>query len=163
MVLAFFVFTNNIFAIDFAITDISVPKVVYADSNFDVNIYVANTSASPANVDLNIEFYRPNQPVEIIPKNHNSIAGNSIGVVNHAFINYDTNFSNSQHIIRAIITNEAEDEDPTNNIATKYFVVSKSQVKTPVPDMPIFLGVAVGLFAGMFVISSKKNKKGSKK
>jgi len=162
MLIAFLVFTNNIFAADLAITDLSVPKVVYADSDFDVNIYVANTGGSPASVDLNIEFYRPNQPVIVIEKNNNTIAGNSIGVVNYAFINVDTNFSNSQHIIRAIITNETN-EDPTNNIATKYFVVSKSQVKTPVPDMPIFLGIAVGLFAGFFVISSKKNKNGSKK
>jgi hypothetical protein len=161
MLIAFLVFTNNIFAADLAITDLSVPKVVYADSNFDVNIYVANTDGSRAFVDLNIEFYRPNMPVMIVTTNA-FIAGNSIGVVNYAFINVDTNFSNSQHIIRAIITNETN-EDPTNNIATKYFVVSKSQVKTPVPDLPIFLGIAVGLFAGFFVISSKKNKKGSNK
>jgi hypothetical protein len=161
MLIAFLVFTNNIFAADLAITDLSVPKVVYADSNFDVNIYVANTDGSGAFVDLNIEFYRPNMPVMIVTTNA-FIAGNSIGVVNYAFINVDTNFSNSQHIIRAIITNETN-EDPTNNIATQYFVVSKSQVKTPVPDLPIFLGIAVGLFAGFFVISSKKNKKGSNK
>jgi hypothetical protein len=161
MLIAFLVFTNNIFAADLAITDLSVPKVVYADSNFDVNIYVANTDGSRAFVDLNIEFYRPNMPVMIVTTNA-FIAGNSIGVVNYAFINVDTNFSNSQHIIRAIITNETN-EDPTNNIATQYFVVSKSQVKTPVPDLPIFLGIAVGLFAGFFVISSKKNKKGSNK
>lgn len=162
MLIAFLVFTNNIFAADLAITDLSVPKVVYADSNFDVNIYVANTGGSSASVDLNIEFYRPNQPVIVIEKNNNTIADNSIGVINYTFLDVDTNFSNSQHIIRAIITNETN-EDPTNNIATKYFVVSKSQVKTPVPDMPIFLGIAVGLFAGFFVISSKKNKNGNKK
>ena len=161
MLIAFLVFTNNIFAADLAITDLSVPKVVYADSNFDVNIYVANTGGSVASVDLNIEFYRPNMPVIVVTSGA-SIVGNSIGVINYNFLGVDTNFSNSQHIIRAIITNETN-EDPTNNIATKYFVVSKSQVKTPVPDMPIFLGIAVGLFAGFFVISSKKNKNGNKK
>jgi len=161
MLIAFLVFTNNIFAADLAITDLSVPKVVYADSDFDVNIYVANTGGSPASVDLNIEFYRPNMPVIVVTSGA-SIVENSIGVINYTFLDVDTNFSNSQHIIRAIITNETN-EDPTNNIATKYFVVSKSQVKTPVPDMPIFLGIAVGLFAGFFVISSKKNKNGNKK
>lgn len=149
---------------DFAITDLSVPKIVYENSNFDVNIFVANTGSASANVDLDIELYRPNVPVLIFNKNGNSIPGNSIGIVNFEFINVNTNFSNSQYIIRAVITNE----DPVsgkaiNNTITKYFVVSRAQRKTPIPDMPIFFGLIVGVFIGVLFLSSKKNINGTNK
>jgi len=65
----------------------------------------------------------------------------------------DSNASNSPHLIRVAITNS--DDNPSNNMMQKWIIVSKGQRKTPVPDMPIALGLVAGVFV-LFYISRKK-------
>lgn len=131
-----------------------VPKIAYEDGNVSIEIHLVNNSTVSEDLDVNIYLYAPGEedPIaqETIAQN---VTANSIEKVNHKIVVEDSNASNSPHLIRAIITNS--DDNPSNNMMQKWIVVSKGQRKTPVPDMPIALGLVAGVLV-LFFISRKK-------
>ena len=141
-------------AADYYISDVVVPKVAYEDYNINIEIDLVNNSTVLEDLDVNIYLYAPGEedPIaqETITQN---VTANSIEKVNHKIVVNDSNASNSPHLIRAVITDS--DDNPTNNMMQKWITVSKGQRKTPIPDMPIALGLVAGVLV-LFFISRKK-------
>jgi hypothetical protein len=63
-------------------------------------------------------------------------------------------------MIRAIITT-ADDDNPANNVYSKYFSVARSTNKVPVSDLPLFSGIIIALLF-LFVLSYTKSSKKKK-
>jgi len=153
MVFAF----GNVYANDFFISDIIVPKVVFEDTNFDVNIVVVNTDAGQGNIDINLQLYSPKGDMlwsyelaqQIVP-------ANSSLSIQKRITPTDTNASNASHLVWAIIT--TIDDNPTNNISQKWFIITQKQKKTPIPDMPIYFGFVIALIAIIFLINKKEKR-----
>jgi len=139
---------------DFYISDLVVPKLIYEDSNFSIDIQIANNFNTDQSIDLNIYFIAPDGN-SIYQTNipSISISANTVLSYPHQVIISDSNASNSPHLIMVTINNT--DDNPTNNTTKKWVIVSKGQRKTPVPDMPIALGLVAGILV-LFFISKKK-------
>lgn len=141
-------------AADYYISDLVVPKIAYEDGNVSIEIHLVNNSSSSENLDVNVYFYSPTRLATIsqgtIQKN---VPANSLEKVEYKIVVNDSNASNSPHLIRAVITDS--DDNPTNNMMQKWITVSKGQRKTPIPDMPIALGLVAGVLV-LFFISRKK-------
>ncbi len=141
---------------DYYISDIEVPKIAYEDQNIWINIDLVNNTQSTANLSIDINFYSPantTYPIYNGTKSNITVSANSTKNVAHLLVLSDTNASNSPHLVRVTITNP--DDNPSNNIMQKWITVSKGQRKTPVPDMPIALGLLAGLFV-LFIINRNK-------
>lgn len=141
---------------DYYISDIEVPKIAYEDQNIWINIDLVNNSSLTADIDLDINFYSPantTSPIYSVTKQNITVSANSTKNVAHLLVLSDTNASNSPHLVRVTIINT--DDNPSNNRMQKWITVSKGQRKTPVPDMPIALGLLAGFFV-LFIINRNK-------
>jgi hypothetical protein len=141
-------------AADYYISDLVIPKVAYEDYNINIEIDLVNNSTNTEDLDLNVYFYSPSGAI-IREDNLEDIDVNANSTFKkvHTIIVTDSNASNSPHLIRAIILDS--DDNPSNNMMQKWITVSKGQRKTPVPDMPIALGLVAGILV-LFFISKKK-------
>jgi len=130
-----------------------VPKIAYEDGNVSIEIHLVNNSSSSKSLDVNVYFYSPTGATISQGAIHKAVPANSLEKVEYNLVVNDSNASNSPHLIRAVITDS--DDNPTNNMMQKWITVSKGQRKTPVPDMPIALGLVAGVLV-LFFISRKK-------
>lgn len=113
-----------------------------------------NNSTTNEDLDVNIDFYSPSGGVLYHDQIEEvTVPANSTFKVNHLIIIADSNASNSPHLIRVAIENS--DDNPSNNMMQKWITVSKGQRKTPVPDMPIALGLVVGVFVLLYIGKKK--------
>jgi len=138
---------------DFGITDVVVPTTVRAGSDFNINVIVSSSTAGSVNYDLNI--YRPTGGSPFYTSSGSLSSGNNLILINGGDINY----SNQPYMLRAFLTDS--DDNPPNNLYSKYFTVIKSSDKVPVSDVPLFSGIIIAMLA-LFILSfnsSKKNKK----
>lgn len=130
-----------------------VPKIAYEDGNVSIEIHLVNNSSSSQSLDVNVYFYSPTGATISQGTIQKNVPANSLEKVAYNLVVNDSNASNSPHLIRAVITDS--DDNPTNNMMQKWITVSKGQRKTPVPDMPIALGLVAGVLV-LFFISRKK-------
>lgn len=130
-----------------------VPKIAYEDGNVSIEIHLVNNSSSDESLDVNVYFYSPTGATISQGAIQKNVPANSLEKVAYNLVVNDSNASNSPHLIRAVITDS--DDNPTNNMMQKWITVSKGQRKTPVPDMPIALGLVAGVLV-LFFISRKK-------
>lgn len=130
-----------------------VPKIAYEDGNVSIEIHLVNNSSSDESLDVNVYFYSPTEATISQGTIQKNVPANSLEKVAYNLVVNDSNASNSPHLIRAVITDS--DDNPTNNMMQKWITVSKGQRKTPVPDMPIALGLVAGVLV-LFFISRKK-------
>jgi hypothetical protein len=131
-----------------------VPKLAYEDGNISIEIHLANNSSSSANLDVDVNFYAPDGNIvkgDVLTGV--TVPANDVLKKAHLIVISDSNASNSPHLLRVAITDS--DDNPSNNMMQKWIIVSKGQRKTPVPDMPIALGLVAGIFV-LFYISRKK-------
>lgn len=154
MISVFFVLLFSfVSAADYYISDVVVPKLAYEDVNIPIEIHLVNNSSSNANLNVDVNFYAPDGNVlatDVLTGV--SVPANAV-LKAHLIVINDSNASNSPHLLRVAIT--TEDDNPSNNMMQKWMIVSKGQRKTPVPDMPITLGLVAGIFV-LFYISRKK-------
>ncbi len=143
---------------DFGITDVVIPNTVRANSDFNITVVVSSNSTGSADYDLNI--YRPTGGAPFYTANGSLSDGDNLITINGADINY----SNQPYMLRIFLTDT--DDNPSNNLFSKYFTVIKSSTKVPVSDLPLFSGIIIAMLF-LFILSfnsskkniSKKNKK----
>ena len=155
MIIVFLVLIFSfISAEDYYVSNLVVPKLAYEDKNISVEIDLVNNSTSSEDLDVNVDFYSPSGSV-LYHDQISSIAvpANSTFKTTHQIIITDSNASNSPHLIRVAIENS--DDNPSNNMMQKWITVSKGQRKTPVPDMPIVLGLVIGVFVLLYIGKKK--------
>lgn len=142
---------------DYAMTDIALPNTVRAGQDLNVT-FVITSNQDFANLDVNVEIYSPSGDLIY----DNTIPDLSIGANNELLSGTASNllFSTQPYLIRATIISSADD-NPSNNMYSKYFTVSKASNKVPVSDLPLFSGILIALLF-LFVFSFKENKKSKK-
>jgi hypothetical protein len=151
-----------VFANDFYVSDIIVPKTVVEDTNFDINIIIVNTFSIEKDVNLRVQIYTPDAHL-LWDRNYRTDLGNEISINANDFNNLqipitivDTNASTAQHLIRTTIG--TNDVNPINNIAQQWFVIRKVQKRTPIPDMPIYFGFIIAIVVAVFIINKDDKK-----
>ncbi len=138
---------------DYALTDIVLPNTVRAGQDLNATFIITSNSAGNVNVDVNVYSPQGNL-IGTFPRNM------SVGTNNFSLsIANDLNFSTQPYMIRGLIS--TGDDNPTNNIYSKYFTVAKSTDKIPVSDLPLFSGIIVALLF-LFVLSYTKTSKKKK-
>ena len=161
LIFVFLIFLSGaIFAGDFYISEVIVPKAVIEDTNFDINVIVVNTYNTDEDVNLRVEVYTP-QAVQIFDKNYFDENAIQVGAndFNNVLVNItirDTNASTAQHLIRATI--RSEDDNPINNIGQKWFMIKQAQKNVPIPDMPIYFGFIIAFVAIIFLTNKTERK-----
>lgn len=162
LIFVFLIFLSGaIFAGDFYISEVIVPKAVIEDTNFDINVIVVNTYNTDEDVNLRVEVYTP-QAVQIFDKNYFDVNAIQVGAndFNNVLVNIqftgDTNASTAQHLIRATI--RSEDDNPINNIGQKWFMIKQAQKNVPIPDMPIYFGFIIAFIAIIFLTNKTERK-----
>jgi hypothetical protein len=139
---------------DYGITDIYLPNVVREGEDLNITVLIS-TNQAPGNIDFDLNIYTP-QAVVIYSDSHNiSNTGGTITLTPAQLT--DLNYSTQPYLLRAYITEG--DDNPSNDLYSKYFTVAKSNQRIPVSDLPLFSGIFIALIA-LFIVSysSKKNK-----
>lgn len=150
----FILFFGLVFSADYSITDITVPKVAFEDQNILITIHLLNNSSAQKALNLDVNLYSPSED-ELFSDSSvlATVPANTVLDYTYKIVVTDTNASNIPHVIRVNIKDT--DTNPANNMMQKYITISKGVRKTPVPDMPIALGLVVGVFV-VFFINKKK-------
>jgi len=154
-------FASSLYAYsDFAINDITLRTAVTGDENLDVNLVIANNSDSAEDILITINIYNPKGELIAYKTNDYDIASKTTEIETVTFFALtDVNLisSTQPYAVRASITNETNG-NLSNNTFTKYFTVTKSSKKIPVPDMPFYLPFVIAFLVAFFVIRNKKTK-----
>ena len=137
---------------DSALTDIILPNTVKAGQDLNANFIISGDPG--VNVDVNI--YAPSGVMAFTGSLSSLNQGDNLETLGVAS---DLNQSSQPYLIRAKIT--TTDDNPSNDLYSKYFTVTRSNDKVPVSDVPIFSGILIALVA-LFFISTKNNKKSKK-
>ncbi|HRS42443.1 MAG TPA: hypothetical protein P5530_01005 [Candidatus Diapherotrites archaeon] len=156
-IFAFLVLMCGAVFADFYVGEITAPKVVLEDTNFEVNVVVVNTYSSSKSVDLNVAVYNPNAVI-LFEKTYQNIpigANDSTNVLVNVTIS-DTNASTAQHLIRATVL--TPDEKPINNSGQVWFMIKQAQKNVPIPDMPIYFGFVIAFIAIVFLTNREEKK-----
>lgn len=139
---------------DYALTDIVLPNTVRAGEDLNVTFVITSNTVGNVNVDINL--YSPSGALLI-----NSSRLVAVGQTNFTISNTanDLNFSTQPYMIRGYIS--TADDNPANNIYSKYFTVTRSTNKVPVSDIPLFSGIIIALLF-LFILSYNKSTKTKK-
>lgn len=129
-----------------------IPNLAYEDQNISVDIHLVNKYPSSQDVITRVELFAPDGNRIAVGNFTATVPANTLKEVEHKIIVTTSTASNSPHLIRATIMDPAATPP---NIKEKWITVSKGQKKVPVPDMPIFLGLFVGIFAMLFIFRKK--------
>jgi hypothetical protein len=155
---------GNVFADDVGITDVITYQAIEAGTNFDVNVLVTNNSTSSKSVDINVQILYPTGVQVANQEITKSISADSSEIVTFSFdwdstdVNrIDTNYSVNSHIINVYLEDDFAGASTSNNFYRKYFVISKPDRKTPVPDFPIIFSLLL-VFAFVVMYSQKPKK-----
>lgn len=150
-------FCGTIFATDFFVSDLIIPKTVVEKTNFDINLLIVNSSSTDEGIDINLQLFSPGGTVIRTYTINQDVNSNSTYNLLKDINGIDTNASNSPYLIRATIA--SSDDNPANNVTQEHFVIIKAAKATPIPDMPIYFGLVIGLIAVIFLINNKQDKK----
>jgi hypothetical protein len=153
--------TSNIFADDFAVTDVIIKDVIKENQDFNIDVVLSNNSTSNQNIDLNILIYSPQGALVSSKTKTVSVNANSSKLENINYIwgsDIDTTGSINSHVIYVKITNDPTTGAAPNNIIKKYFVISKEDKTTPVPDFPMVFSLVLVLGVVYFFSYKKINK-----
>jgi hypothetical protein len=142
---------------DYSVTDIYLPNVVREDEDLNITIlFSSNKSAGNINFDLNI--YTPQADLIYNNQLHHNLTNPSFNIIlNSGDLSNSLNYSTQPYLLRVYIIEG--DDNPSNDLYSKYFTVSKSKERIPVSDLPLFSGIFIALIA-LFIVSysSKKEK-----
>jgi len=133
---------------DSALTDIVLSNTVKAGPDLNVNFIISGDTG----VDVDVNIYAPSGTQVYSGTLTNLSSGENLDTLS---IPGDLNQSSQPYLIRGFIT--TTDDNPSNNLYSKYFTVTRSNNKVPVSDIPMFSGILVALVA-LFFISSRNNK-----
>ncbi|MFA5746374.1 MAG: hypothetical protein WCX82_03365 [archaeon] len=151
-------FCGTIFAADFFVSDLVVPKTVVEKTDFNINLLIVNNSSTDEEIDINLQLFSPGGVVIRTYIINQDVNSNSTYDLLKIITGTDTNASNSPYLIRATIT-DSGDTNPSNNVTQEHFVIIKAAKATPIPDMPVYFGLAIGLVAVIFLINNKQDKR----
>jgi len=149
--MAVLILSNIVYAYsDSALTDIILPNTVRAGQDLNANFIISGIG----NVNVDVNIYAPSGVMAFTGSITSLSQGENIRV-----LDVNLNQSSQPYLIRAKIT--TTDDNPSNDLYSKYFTVIRSTDKVPVSDVPIFSGILIALVA-LFFISTKNNKKSKK-
>jgi hypothetical protein len=155
-------FASSVFAYtDFAINNINMPQTMSGNEDINAEIIILNNSPTSSNIFIKTIIYSP-QGIELADKNqYVTVSPNSRTTVTETFLSVDdVNLTKSTqaYSLRTTILNDINGSS-ANNSFTKYFTVTKSSDKVPVPEMPVYFGFFVALLVALFAVSNNTKKK----